>query len=243
MRIAILSDVHSNYTALRRVYEVARDLGCEKFVCLGDVIGYGADPNPCCDLLRRTTEATLLGNHDAAVIGNMDVEYYYEAARKALLWTRQMLSTDNFRWLYTRPYTWRMDDYYFYHAAPIAPSGFYYAVTERVAVKHLAVFDRLGEFNFVGHSHLTNTYMLSPGGVEDRTGRPVRSVPGRKWIINVGSVGQPRDRDPRACFGMLDTRQGLFEHIRVEYDIDEAAAHIAQAGLSERFAQRLYEGL
>lgn len=243
MRIAILSDIHSNYEALTAVLEYCRFNRIHKYVCLGDVVGYGADPNPCCELMRQVASVTLLGNHDAAVAGMMDTEYYYPAARQALFWTREQLSEDNFRWLYGLPYTYHMDNLGFFHSAPIMPSGFFYVVRNEDAQAHLKVFDRLQEFNFVGHSHLTNQYLLGPRRAKDVTGKSVGFQHDKKWIINVGSVGQPRDRDNRACFGIFDTDEQTFEHVRIDYDIDATAGKILRAGLDEKFAKRLFVGL
>jgi diadenosine tetraphosphatase ApaH/serine/threonine PP2A family protein phosphatase len=210
---------------------------------LGDVVGYGADPNPCCDLIRELGAVTLMGNHDAAVIGVMNTEYYYDAAREALFWTRDILTPENFRWLYSLPYTHRLDNLGFFHAAPLRPSGFYYVVSTTDADRHRAAFDRLHEFNFVGHSHLTNVYAFTRERAKDASNKAVAALAGAKWLINVGSVGQPRDRDNRACFGLFDTETQRFQHVRVEYDIDSAAHKILHAGLHEKFARRLYFGV
>jgi len=243
MRIAILSDIHSNHEALTAVLDYCRFNRIHKYICLGDVVGYGADPNPCCELMRSVSSVTLMGNHDAAVSGMMDTEYYYPAARNALFWTRNQLSEDNFRWLYSLPYTYQMDNLGFFHSAPIMPSGFFYVVRSEDAQAHLKVFEKLSEFNFVGHSHLTNQYLLGPRRVKDATGKPVGFQHDKKWIINVGSVGQPRDRDNRACFGIFDTDEQTFEHVRIDYDIDATAGKILRAGLDEKFAKRLFVGL
>jgi predicted phosphodiesterase len=243
MRIAILSDIHSNVEALTAVLDYCRFNRIHKYLCLGDVVGYGAEPNRCCELIREVCSVTLLGNHDAAVAGMMDTEYYYMAAKQALFWTREQLNEDNFRWLYSLPYTHSIDNLAFFHSAPIVPSRFFYVVRQEDAQAHLKVFDRLAEFNFVGHSHLTNQYLLGPRKVRDATGRTVDSQQDKKWIINVGSVGQPRDRDNRACFGIFDTDAQTFEHVRIDYDIDSSAEKILRAGLNERFAKRLYVGL
>lgn len=243
MRIAILSDIHSNYEALTAVLEYCRFNRIHRYICLGDVVGYGADPNPCCELLQQVASVTLMGNHDAAVAGMMDTEYYYPAARNALYWTRNQLSEANFRWLYSLPYTYELDNVGFFHSAPIMPSGFFYVVRNEDAQAHLKVFERLSEFNFVGHSHLTNQYLLSPRKVKDATGKPVKRDTDKKWIINVGSVGQPRDRDNRACFGIFDTDEQTFQHVRIDYDIDTTAGKILKAGLDEKFAKRLFVGL
>jgi len=242
MRVGIISDIHSNLEALTAVFERGKDLGIERYVCLGDVVGYGADPNPCCDLLREKTRVCLMGNHDAAVIGAMDDSYYYAEARDALEWTRQKLSDENLLWLYARPYSFVHGDYGFFHAAPIQPSGFYYVIHEQDAFHHVEIFDRLPKYSFIGHSHLTQSFIVTRKGVQNITGGT--TTPGRdeKVIITVGSVGQPRDRNPNSCFVLLDTDSGEYAFHRVPYEIPTTAGKIEEAGLSKRFAQRLYEG-
>jgi len=243
MRVAIISDIHSNHEALTAVLEYCRFNRIHKYICLGDVVGYGADPNPCCDLLREVTSVTLLGNHDAAVSGLMDTQFYYPAAREALYWTRSQLSDENFRWLYSLPYSYQMENLSFFHSAPLRPSGFFYVVRNEDAQAHVKMYDLLHEFNFVGHSHLTNQYTVGPRRAKDLSGEPVTYRHDQRWIINVGSVGQPRDRDQRACFGIFDTETQTFEHVRVDYDIETTAGKILKAGLDEKFAMRLFVGI
>lgn len=244
MKHAFISDIHSNIEALEVVLEACDKAAVDRIYCLGDVIGYGADPNPCCDLIRARANVTLMGNHDAAVIGVMDTDYYYEAARQALYWTRRELTRENYQWLFGLPYTHREGQIALYHSAPIKPSGFYYVVNESDATKHLPVFERMERFNFCGHSHLTTSFLMSENGVDELDqGAPAVGRDGHKWLINVGSVGQPRDRDARACFGILDTETDTFTHSRITYDIERTAEKILQAGLSEKFAKRLYSGM
>lgn len=242
MKVGVISDVHSNIEALTTAFQWIDDHGIEEVFCLGDVVGYGADPNVCCEIVRQRCRVTLLGNHDAAVIGVMDTDYYYPAAREAIFWTRKQLTEENFRWLYGLPYSHVLDRAGFFHSAPIRPSGFYYVVQTRDAQAHTAVYDKLRAFNFVGHSHLTNQYMLNERKAKDVTGRRLSAKADRKYIINVGSVGQPRDRDNRLCFGVFDTDEETFEHVRIEYDIGSAAQKIEDAGLDAKFARRLFAG-
>ena len=243
MRTALISDIHSNLEALTEVVDYCSKMDIDQYICLGDIIGYGADPNPCCEILREIAAVTLLGNHDAAVIGVMDTDYYYEAAKQALFWTREHLTKENFDWLYTLPYTYREENLGFFHAAPILPSGFYYVVTTADSERHLAVYNRLEEFNFCGHSHLTNKFLLSPDEAKEVPQVKSQSMEGHKWLINVGSVGQPRDRDNRSCFGIFDSETQTFEHVRTAYDIDTTADKIRSAGLDEKFAARLFAGM
>lgn len=242
MKIGIISDVHSNVEALGTALDWLDEQGFDQIICLGDVVGYGADPNPCCELLRERVDVTLLGNHDAAVIGVMDISYYYAAARDAIFWTRKQLNAENFQWLYGLPYTHITDAAAYFHSAPIRPSGFYYVVQTKDALAHTAVYGKLKPFNFVGHSHLPNAYMLNEKKAKDVTGRKLVAKSDRKFIVNVGSVGQPRDHDNRLCFGTYDTETATFEHMRLEYDIASTARKIADAGLDKKFAKRLFLG-
>lgn len=242
MKMAIISDVHSNIEALSVALEWIDTHEVDHIYCLGDVVGYGADPNPCCDLLRERGVVTLMGNHDAAVVGVMDTDYYYAAARDAIFWTRGQLSADNFRWLYGLPYTHMTDKVGLFHSAPIRPSGFYYVVQSKDAQAHTALYDKLRPWNFVGHSHLTFQYALNAEKARDVTGRKLVGKPDRKYIINVGSVGQPRDRDNRLCFGLFDAEVETFAHVRLSYDIPSTAQKIESAGLDPKFAKRLFTG-
>lgn len=244
MKVGIISDIHSNYEALSVALDWLDAQDIEEIVCLGDVVGYGADPNPCCQLIRENCNVTLLGNHDAAVIGVMDIGYYYAAAKQAIYWTRAQLSPENFQWLYSLPYTHvhEAHEAAYFHSAPIRPSGFYYVVQTKDALAHTAVYDKLKAFNFVGHSHLPNQYMINDKKAKDVTGRALTAKKNRKFIVNVGSVGQPRDRDPRLCFGVFDSDAMSFNHVRLEYNIASAAAKIQKAGLDQKFAKRLFVG-
>ena len=134
MRIALISDIHSNIEALTTALAWIDDNDIDEIFCLGDIVGYGADPNPCCELIRERCSVTLMGNHDAAVIGQMNTEYYYDAARDAIRWTRQVMEPENFQWLYSLPYSHVLQRAAFFHSAPLRPSGFYYVVETKDAV-------------------------------------------------------------------------------------------------------------
>lgn len=243
MRIAIISDIHSNIEALTTVLAWIDDNAIDEIICLGDVVGYGPDPNPCCSLIRERCRVTLMGNHDAAVIGVMDTDYYYDAAREAIFWTRRQLSDENFQWLYSLPYTYARDNAAYVHSAPVKPSGWAYVVHTQEAMKHNGpVYAKLKRWNFVGHSHLTRQYAINGKRVKDVSGKALTGKDDRKYLINVGSVGQPRDRDPRLCFGVFDSEAETFEHVRLDYDIESVAQKIVGAGLAEKFARRLYAG-
>jgi len=243
MRIAIISDIHSNLEALKAVLRSIKNQGADRIVCLGDVVGYGADPDECCSLVRENADFTLLGNHDAAVTGAMDEGFYYDSARFVIRWTRNVLSDDNYKWLYSLPYTKIEGEIGFFHGAPIMPSGFFYVVQTQEAQAHCQVFSRLMPINFIGHAHLTHIFQISQKKAKPTTASQVTLAPETKFIVNCGSVGQPRDKDPRACYVLWDSDALTVDFVRVEYDIDTAAKKIVSAGLDEKFAKRLYLGV
>lgn len=242
MRTAILTDVHANLPALKAVLDRCRTLGIDRYVCLGDSVGYASHPNECCELLRERVAFSLLGNHDAAVSGRMDYGLYYEAARHALDWTRERLTEANRSWLASLPYSVREGNVEYSHGSPLEPEQFDYIFLAEQAAELLPIWNSLADVTFIGHSHLPRVFALTPDDVEGVTADEVHLSPGRKYLVSIGSVGQPRDGDPRACFGVHDTDQGTVTFHRVEYDIDSTAQGIITAGLSSHFANRLYHG-
>ncbi len=241
--LAIISDIHANIEALTTVYRWLDEKKVDEVICLGDVVGYGPDPNPVCDLIRQRCKVCLLGNHDAAVIGAMATDYYQPPAKEAIYWTRTQLSEDNFRWLYALTFTHQRDETAFFHSAPFKPSGWYYVVRSQDAQHHnTSLYGRLKRWNFIGHSHLTLAYAINGKKTKDVTGEELAGKEDRKYLVNVGSVGQPRDRDPRLCFGLYDPNFDAFRHIRLPYDIESTARKIVDAGLDAKFARRLFVG-
>ena len=244
MRTAILSDVHANLEALSEVEAALARLKPDAVMCLGDVVGYGASPNECCDRVRRLSQVVLLGNHDAAVAGRMDYTYYYDAARKALDWTAARLSPENLGWLRSLPYTHRQGDVGYSHGSPILPAEYEYVFALEQAKELLPHLARLPEVTFIGHSHLCKAFALSGSGdVADVGALRIQIQPDLRTIVSVGSVGQPRDYDPRACFMTYDTGSRLAEYHRVPYDVEASAKKIFDAGLATNFGRRLYLGV
>lgn len=242
MKIAIISDVHANLEALEAVLAKIDDEGVDQVICLGDVVGYGANPNECVDLVRRNSLVTLLGNHDAATTGAMNLYYYRESARQVISQTRKLLTQENYEWLYALPYTYQMKGADFYHGAPLTPSSFFYVVKEEEAQAHTRIFSRLAPVSFIGHSHMPNVFRITKrrGKVVDEG--ILETSEKAKYIVNVGSVGQPRDKDPRAAFAIWETETNEVNNIRLEYNIDSAARRILEIGFDEGFAKRLYSG-
>lgn len=243
MRIAIISDIHSNIEALTEVMRVIDRLKVDRVVSLGDVVGYGASPNACCDVVRTHAEVTLLGNHDAAVSGRMDYSFYYDAARHALDWSASMVSEENHAWLRSLPFTYRIGDVGFSHGSPIEPRAYEYIFAIEQARELTPFALDLPEVTFIGHSHLCKAFALGNGEVNDVVSQKFGVRKGYKYIISVGSVGQPRDYDNRACFVIYDTQSRTVDYLRVEYDIQASAQRIFDADLALNFGKRLFLGV
>jgi len=244
MRIGIFSDVHSNLEALVAVLKKAEEMKVDRLISLGDVVGYGASPEECCHLVRSHTELTLLGNHDAAVVGRMDYSYYYGAARHVLDWTAERLSEDNFKWLSSLPYTYRYGDSILCsHGAPFEPQAYEYVFSADQLGHLLSEALVLPRLSFVGHSHLCKVFRMLDGEVTELHEKAFELEATARYLISVGSVGQPRDYDNRSCFVVLDEAAEHVEFVRVEYDIEAAAQKILDASLAASFANRLSLGI
>jgi diadenosine tetraphosphatase ApaH/serine/threonine PP2A family protein phosphatase len=243
MRIGIFSDIHANIEALTAVLEAFRSERIDKYVCIGDTVGYGASPNECCDLVRSTVSFTILGNHDAAVAGRMDYSYYYDAARHALDLHARLLTPDNMQWLKTLPYEVREGDVTFCHGSPVNLEEFEYIFSVEQAARCLELWDTLGTATFIGHSHLCKAFALTKEDVYEVVAQKFAIRPEHKYIISVGSVGQPRDYDNRASYTIYDTEEKVFEFKRIAYDIDAAAQKIFSADLERNFGNRLFLGV
>ena len=161
MRIGIFSDVHANIEAMNAVVEAYRSERIDKYVCIGDVVGYGASPNECCDIIRKLAAYTILGNHDAAVAGRMDYSYYYDAARQALDLHARQLTPENMTWLRALPYEVREGDITFCHGSPINLEEFEYIFSVEQATRCLDIWDELATVTFIGHSHLCKSFALT----------------------------------------------------------------------------------
>lgn len=245
MRIAIFSDVHANYEALSAVIEAYKHESIDVHYCLGDTVGYGGSPNECAELVRGLASKVILGNHDAAVAGRMDYSYYYEAARNALDTHVAMLTDESMKWLKNLPYTERVPEYgmQLCHGSPIRLEEFEYIFAPEQARECLPVWNDLAQLTVIGHSHLCKVFALDRDSVEELPAVDLTLDPGRKYVISVGSVGQPRDYDNRASYTVFDPDKRRLEFKRVEYDIETAADKVLRANLERNFAHRLYIGV
>lgn len=234
MRIAVLSDIHSNLEALRRALTGIDQAGVDAIYCLGDVVGYNADPAACVDLVRERCAEVVQGNHDAAVATGDHVRELPPDGQAAARHNRARLSEDQLDWLAGLPLTLTVDNCTLVHATPDTPTAWTRLTTYPAAQDQFAHFDT--DLCFIGHTHV-------PAVMADRLGiLQVRR--GHRFLVNVGSIGQPRDQTPKLSLGLFDTEAFQYRNVRLRYDIDRAAQKIRDdADLPNRLAHRLHEGL
>lgn len=244
MRIGILSDIHANYEALSAVIHALKSERIDRYYCLGDTVGYGGSPNECAQLVRGLATATILGNHDAAVAGRMDYSYYYEAAREALDVHCRLLTIDNLDWLRQLPYSHKVEgtNVELCHGSPVRLEEFEYIFAPEQAEECLPMWDELAHLTLIGHSHLCKVFALTRTDVTELPAKDLTLEPHLKYIISVGSVGQPRDGDNRASFVVYDTETRGFEFKRIEYDVEAASNKVFNNNLERNFGNRLYIG-
>jgi predicted phosphodiesterase len=242
MRILVIADIHANYTAFETVLKHAK--GDWDYVwCLGDVVGYGPDPNECVDRLRELPHLCLAGNHDWAALERLDISTFNPNARHAVTWTRDQLTDDNMRWLKALPVTFVIGPYTLVHASPREPI-WEYILEPLVAALNFPHFET--PYCFVGHTHQPVIYELVNNAGETEANRPeydiFKSLNTTRKIINPGSVGQPRDADPRAAYGILDFGKKTFQHRRIEYNIADVQKRMRDYKLPDQLAVRLEHG-
>src|SRR5437773_1409516 len=243
-KIDVIIAESTEHWDLERMAVVDRDISrmaVYELLCRGDGVGYGADPVACVEILDRRARAIVAGNHEHGVAGLLDLEWFNGWARAAAEWTRERLDDEHRAWLGALPLTSEVGDATLVHASPEAPEEWEYLVTPDevwVACPFFAT-----RWCFVGHSHVPGVWSLGSSGPEFEP-RPVTVVgeAGRRYIVNVGSVGQPRDRDPRAAYAVWDVDAARGELRRVPYDIEAAREKIVAAGLPRFLAARLTVG-
>ncbi len=240
MKYAVIADIHSNRKALEAVLEAARRRQVERFYCLGDLVGYGADPGWCLTALREVAVKTVQGNHDAAVGEPEELRRLNPDARRALIWTASQLTLAEIDYLQSLPPVEEEAGIFLVHSSFQSPRNWDYIFTPEDARFSL---QRLpGTLGFFGHTHRPGFFRLRGGEVSLVAGARIRLQPGDRVLINPGSVGQPRDRDPRAAFAVGDRESGTVEIVRVDYPVGEAQRKIRAAGLPVRLADRLALG-
>jgi predicted phosphodiesterase len=243
MRILVISDIHANLTAFERVLEDARNQW-EYVWCLGDVVGYGPDPNECVELLRTMPHLCLAGNHDWAALNRLDIRTFNPDARRAVDWTRETLKPENIAWLEALPTTFVIGSYTLAHGSPREPV-WEYILEPVIAEDNFDHFET--PYCLVGHTHQPVIYEQQSGrrgetsAIAPTYGRR-RVLNGKRQIINPGSVGQPRDANPDAAYALLDVETNVWEHRRVQYNIPAVQARMRAIDMPERLIARLEHG-
>lgn len=245
MRYGIISDIHGNIEALERVLEELSDV--DKVICLGDIVGYGANPNECCERIRSVCSIALMGNHDAAVIGMMDLCWFNPFAKDAILWTRQQLSQENFDFLKSLSSVKVVDNLFIAVHGSLREPLEEYILSEDIALASIRRMPSNVRVMFCGHTHIAEAYEWYPrtrvmGRINLSKGGSIFISDECHYIINCGSVGQPRDYNSMASFIVYDTELREVIVRRVKYDVDKAAKKIIEAGLPLALAMRLYCG-
>ncbi len=240
MKYAIISDIHSNLEALKSVLQEIDRLGVDRTMCLGDIVGYGANPNECVDIIKERKIESIMGNHDVVACGKREPFDFNPIAKEAALWTRAALTTENREFLSKLPEMREIDCFLIVHGAISDPDLYIFS-----AYDALSEFKLMKRWNicFFGHTHVRTYYVFLGGEVRYLSEYEFKIEPEAKYLINPGSVGQPRDKDPRSSFLIYDSEESVVRFIRQEYDIGSAKKKIIKSGLDRRLADRLSLGV
>ncbi len=245
MRLGILSDIHSNFEALESAYKALSSSACDKIVCAGDVVGYGAMPKECIDFIRDKQIDTVRGNHDHYVASPNSDYVVQQYARDAINWTKANLDSERLAWLGALPFKMAVDGVTIVHASLEALDGEYwpYILDTKSAMFHF--FLQEGRYAFFGHTHIPLLFTFDGGQrieIEILRSRSLKGGKDTKFLINPGSVGQPRDFDSRSSCCVFDTATGDLALIRTAYDVQKVQGQILAAGLPTLLAARLSRG-
>jgi diadenosine tetraphosphatase ApaH/serine/threonine PP2A family protein phosphatase len=245
VRVAVITDIHANLPALEAVLAAIDEAEVEEIWCLGDVVGYGAEPDACADLVRERCAVCLVGNHDLAVLDALDISAFSESAAEAVVWTRENIAETTLEFLRDLEPAGQCEGVGLFHASPRDPIWEYILAADDADACLDIQEERVA---LIGHSHRA-LFFVRPDGDEHGGLRGAQAPDGTllelasgRWLINPGSVGQPRDGDARAAWLELDTDAEIGRFHRVPYEIERAAGAIAHAGLPGRLADRLYIG-
>jgi predicted phosphodiesterase len=240
MRNAYISDVHANLEALEAVFRDIDKQTVQNIFFLGDVVGYGANPNECADLIKNNCDLSIAGNHDHAALGITDISYFNERAAEAIMWTFEVMDESTTGFLEKQPFTREIEnqDVLLAHGSPYEPEAWHYVLNMEDVKRSLEAQEN--RICLVGHSH--RPFVAEETAEGELLIHPmwITLTEGSRYIMNVGSVGQPRDRDPRSSYLIIDDE--MAELIRVEYDIPTTQKKILDAGLPEQLAARLAMG-
>lgn len=242
MRVAVVSDIHANLHALEAVLADVDAQAPDQVWCLGDVVGYGANPNECCELIRERVQLSLAGNHDLGIVGKLDLGEFSGEAAAAAQWTRTVLAAEHRAWLASLEPSATRDDAELYHASPRDPV-WDYVLSDEAAAQSFSL--TTAPLVLVGHSHVALALALDGAAIVGGLAPPETELAlgSLRLLLNPGSVGQPRDGNPDAAWLLVDfgTERAVFR--RVVYDVERAQAAIRAAELPDVLAERLAHGL
>jgi len=242
MRYALFADIHSNLEAFQAVREEFKKEKIDEYICLGDIVGYAANPNDCIQLVKELNPVTIIaGNHDWASAGKADINYFNPIAKEAILWTQKELTKENKNFLQNLPLIKEFNDFVIVHGSLYSPEKWYYIFTLQDAKRNFDVQKK--RICFVAHSH--QPFIISQdreGNCEGVRGTKVSLKDDYRYLINIGSVGQPRDGNPDACYCLYDADKNEIEIKRIPYEVKKAQDKIISAGLPPKLAFRLSLG-
>lgn len=240
MRYGIFSDIHSNLEAFQAACNYFGKERVNKFIFNGDIVGYGPNPRECISLLKKIDPVLVAGNHDWAVIDKFNIDYFNPAAKEALLWTKKELRKEDFSFLDTFSLKYAEANFICVHGSLDNPAVFNYIVDNYDAVLNFSLLGK--QILFIGHSHRAEAFRIKKDKISCIRDNEIKIEPKSKYIINGGSIGQPRDRDPRLSLCLYDSDEGVVKFVRLEYNIKKVAEKILKQGLPSVLAMRLYEG-
>lgn len=241
MRYGILADIHSNLEAFIEVKKQRETENIDKFICLGDIVGYGANPKECIIQSKEMFDVIIAGNHDWAAAGTFDLLCFNQYAREAVKWTKEIIDEAEANFLKSLPLIKEVDDFILVHGSLYHPDDFNYILNLPEALK---AFNNMQQhICFIGHSHAPAIFVKGENlSIDYLDVSKIKMAPEKKYIINVGSVGQPRDGNPKACFCIYDTDTKIAEIKRVSYPVEKTQNKIINAGLPYFLATRLAGG-
>ncbi|MBL7197856.1 MAG: metallophosphoesterase family protein [Candidatus Omnitrophica bacterium] len=240
MRYAIFSDIHSNLEAFESVLAAYENEKVDKYLCVGDIVGYGANPKECIKIVQDRKIITVAGNHDWASCGKFSIDYFNPYAKEAVLWTGRQINAADINYLNNLDLIYKEEDFCLVHGTLLNPKYFGYMFDIEDARDSFQVM--VTSLCFVGHTHTPITFIKDSGKVSQTRNNLINIEPQKKYIINVGSVGQPRDGDNRGCFCIYDSKERNVHIKRVEYNLKLSQSKIIDAGLPSFLASRLSLG-
>ncbi|MFO8052859.1 MAG: metallophosphoesterase family protein [Candidatus Omnitrophota bacterium] len=240
MRYGIFSDIHSNLEALTEAINYFNSQKIDRFICLGDIVGYGPNPQECLEIINKLKPKTIAGNHDWATVEKFNPDFFNWHAREAIFWTRRHINKTGWKYLHSLPLLYQEDKFQCVHGSLDKPKEFNYTITSHQAQVNFSLLNQ--QLCFIGHSHLAEVFSQKENQIKHLRKEKITIKNDKRYIVNVGSIGQPRDGDPRLSLCIYDTDKQLLSFKRIKYNIKKTANKITKNKLPEFLAQRLYLG-